>query len=88
MKTKTVDWQRFLDTEKRSKEALRLASKHDPDLEKRIVVCERCETRLINHMNREIGVAGKIPLHQRLDIIERQLERLGAPQYRTARKGK
>ena len=39
-------------------EALRLASKHDPDLERRI------------------------------SVLERQVERLGAPQYRLVRKGK
>lgn len=52
MKTKTVDFQRFLDAEKNAKEALRLASKHDPDLELRI------------------------------SVLERQMKRLGAPQYR------
>jgi hypothetical protein len=50
MKTKTVDFQRFLDAEKNAKEALRLASKHDPDLEKRI---KHLEFRL-DHLSRKV----------------------------------
>ena len=44
--------------------------------------------RLIDHVNREIGVASEPPLHTRIDILERQIQKLGAPQYRVARKGK
>lgn len=75
MKTKIVAWDRFLKVERQAREAMRLASRHDPDFEKRL-------DRLTNHVNREIGVAQKLSLHDRLDIIERQLERLGAPKYR------
>jgi hypothetical protein len=58
------------------KDALRLASTHDPD-----------HAKLLNDHARWLVQLGT-QLCNRIDIIERQLERLGAPQYRTVRKGK
>jgi hypothetical protein len=75
MKTKTVDFQRFLDTEKNAKEALRLASKHDPDIMKSL-------QRLINHVNKQLGVAGDLSIEARIELCERRLDRIGAPKYR------
>lgn len=77
MKTLTVDFQRFLDTEKKAKEALRLASKHDPDIMKKL-------DRLIDHVNKQLGVAEKLAIHERISIVERRLDRIGAPRYRRA----
>jgi len=56
-RVKKVPWERFLKVERQAKGALWLASEHDPDLEKRIV------------------------------ILERQMQRLGAPRYREVKKG-
>ena len=75
MKTKTVDFQRFLDAEKNAKEALRLASKHDPDIMKML-------ERLINHVNKQLGVVGKLSIEERISVCERRLDRIGAPKYR------
>lgn len=56
--------------------------------------------RLVNHVNKQLGVAERIPLHQtakaalrlashhdpdlemRIETLERQMIRIGAPQYR------
>jgi hypothetical protein len=64
------------------RDALDLASKHDPD-----------HAQLLADHAR--WLASEPPLHVRIDILERQVQilerqvqRLGAPQYRVARKGK
>jgi hypothetical protein len=82
MKTKNVDWQRFLDTENNAKEALRLASKHDPDLHKLIIKNKKYLIRLVNHVNKQLGVAGKVSIEERISVCERRLDRIGAPKYR------
>jgi hypothetical protein len=73
-----VDFQRFLDTEKKAKEALRLSSKHDPDIMKML-------NRLIDHVNKQLGVAGKMSIEERISIVERRLDKIGAPKYRRSR---
>lgn len=55
---KVVTQKEWNETQSRLKEALRLASSHDPDLLRRI------------------------------EVLERQVSRLGAPQYRLLRKGR
>lgn len=65
MKVKTVAWERFEKVERDAKEALRLASHHDPDHERRFK-----------------------ELYNRIAVIDRQLQRLCAPEYRVVRKGK
>jgi hypothetical protein len=54
-------------------EAMRLASTHDPDHDK-----------LIRHSLKEIRILGCDfqKLESRIQILERQIERIGAPQYR------
>jgi hypothetical protein len=70
-----VSIKEFKELQKIAKEALRLASRHDPDIMKML-------ERLIKHVNREVGVAQDLPLCHRIDILERQMKRIGAPQYR------
>lgn len=55
MKTVTVSWNRFLTLENKSKRF----QKQIKELEKRL-------DRLTNHINREIGITQKIPLHERI----------------------
>lgn len=55
MKTKEVSFDRFLKLERDSKHLLKSLAK----LAKRF-------DRLTNHVNREIGVAQKMPLHARI----------------------
>jgi hypothetical protein len=57
-------------------DAMQLASTHDPDLVKDI-------KNLTNDAN--ILFESKHRIQERLDIVERQLERIGAPQYRVKR---
>ena len=83
----------FKKLQRQVKDALNLASTHDPDHAKLLMdharwltqlgteLSERID-RLIDHVNREIGVASEPPLHTRIDILERQTQKLGAPQYR------
>ncbi len=59
MKTKTVAWERFLKLERDVKDALKLASSHDPDF-----------VKLFKSID------------MRLNVLERQMERLGALKYR------
>ena len=56
----------FLKVQKQAQDAIHLASVHDPDLLKRIEILEKSLDRLINHINREIGVAQDIPLYKRI----------------------
>lgn len=53
-------------------DAMQLASSHDPDHAKQL---EECRIWLLK-------------LERRLDVIDRQMERIGAPQYRVVYKGK
>ena len=62
---KPVGTMQFKKLEKVAKEALRLASSHDPD-----------------HAH------DLKSLRLRLDIVERQLQRMNAPQFRVIRKGR
>jgi hypothetical protein len=69
------------DCQRRLKEALRLASTHDPDLLRRIIVLECLVAEI-----RKVGSSKKLEV--RLEVVERQLQRLGVPQYRLIRRGK
>jgi hypothetical protein len=64
-------------------DAMQLASSHDPEHAKEII-------RLANLIQGEVTLEDRrfADVCQRLFILERQTERLGAPQYRTLRKGK
>ena len=59
----------FLKVQRQVKDALNLASVHDPDLVKAIKELDSRIDRLVRHVNREIGVAQKIPLHSRIDRV-------------------
>lgn len=76
MKTKIVSWDRFLKVEKNSTAALNLASVHDPDLVKEIKEINKKLEDWVKQLWREV------------DILKRQMVRLGAPEYRVLRKGK
>jgi hypothetical protein len=68
---------------------MRLASTHDPDLLRRIVVLE-CLVSKADALStrRATDVFGRLyQAETAIEVIQRQLERLGAPQYRTIRKG-
>ena len=88
----------FKKLQRQVKDALNLAPTHDPDHAKllmdharnarNLTLVWKMLDRLLDHVNREIGVASEPPLHTRIDILERQIQKLGAPQYRVARKRK
>lgn len=56
-------------------DAMKLASTHDPDLRQAIIETEKKLEDWVKQLWREI------------DILKRQMERLGAPQYRVVKKG-
>lgn len=58
----------------RAWDAMMMASSHDPDHHKWL-------TEITNVLNKELKA-----VESRLDLIEHQLRRIGAPQYRRARK--
>jgi hypothetical protein len=81
------------------RDALNQSSTHDPDHAKLLADHARWLVqlgtelgkridRLVDHVNREVGVASEPPLFLRVAILERQVQRFGAPQYRVVRKGK
>jgi hypothetical protein len=72
---KPITRKEFARHERMIREALRLASTHDPDLVREI----KDHARWLVQLGTELG--------NRLDVVERQLERIGAPQYRVIHKG-
>ena len=58
----------------RAWDALMMTSSHDPDHHKWL-------TQITNVLNKDLK-----EIESRLDIVEHQLRRIGAPQYRRARK--
>lgn len=59
----------------RAWDAIQMASTHDPDHNKWL-------TEISRVINRDLAA-----IESRLDLIEHQLRRIGAPQYRVARHG-
>jgi len=72
---KSITRKEFARHERMIREALRLSSHHDPDLVREL----KDHARWLVQLGTELG--------NRLDVVEHQLQRLGAPQYRTVRKG-
>lgn len=70
-----VTRQEFTNIERMIKDALKLASTHDPDHAKLL----SDHARWLVQLGTEFG--------NRLDVVERRLDRVGAPQYRTEKKG-
>ncbi len=64
-------------------DAMMLASSHDPEHEAALIRLEKLIYAEVKLQDRRFAdICG------RLSVTERQLERMGAPQYRTIRKGK
>jgi hypothetical protein len=68
--------------EKRVEEALYLASHHDPDIVKLIKKIEDIAWAEVKYQDRQYRLTD-----DRLAMLERQTEILGAPQYRKVRRG-
>jgi hypothetical protein len=75
---KPITRKEFQLVQRQVKDALKLASTHDPDhaieIRRALRWCERLFGRVIK-------------LEDRVDVTERQLQRVGAPQYRKVRNG-
>jgi hypothetical protein len=83
LRSKFIEEQNIKSIAAHSWDAMMLASSHDPEHEAALA-------RLENLIYAEVKLCDRrfTDTCGRLSIIERQLERMGAPQYRTIRKGK
>ena len=81
-RAKFIEKTDFLKLKAYAWDAMRLASTHDPDHEKKLE-----DLKGLIHAEVKLQDRRFTDTCSRLSILECQMQRLGAPQYRTVRKG-
>jgi len=82
----------FKKVQQQVKDALKLASTHDPDLVKWLKRIDKDVDLLVKYVRKAnemfgVDITLAAQTDHRLAVLERQMERVGAPQYRVVKKG-